>query len=47
MNSEYIKKSINWIKKKQNNDGGWGEDCATYWKEKKDMPSIKSMPTQK
>ena len=46
MNSEYIKKSINWIKKKQNNDGGWGEDCATYWKEKKDMPSIKSMPTQ-
>ena len=36
----------NWIKNKQNKDGGWGEDCATYWKEKKNMKSIKSMPSQ-
>jgi len=46
MNADYIKKSITWIKNKQNKDGGWGEDCATYWKEKKNMPSIKSMPSQ-
>jgi squalene-hopene/tetraprenyl-beta-curcumene cyclase len=46
MNTDYIKKSITWIKNKQNKDGGWGEDCATYWKEKKNMPSIKSMPSQ-
>ena len=32
MNADYIKKSIIWIKNKQNKDGGWGEDCATYWK---------------
>ena len=46
MNDYYIKKSISWLKGKQNKDGGWGEDCATYWKEKKNMPSIKSMPSQ-
>ena len=46
MDSNYIKKAISWIKSKQNKDGGWGEDCATYWKEKKNMPSIKSMPSQ-
>ena len=46
MNANYIKKAISWIKNKQNKDGGWGEDCATYWKEKKNMPSIKSMPSQ-
>ena len=46
MDANYIKKSIAWIKNKQNKDGGWGEDCATYWKEKKNMPSIESMPSQ-
>ena len=46
MNANYIKKAIAWIKNKQNKDGGWGESCATYWKEKKNMPSIKSMPSQ-
>ena len=46
MDEKYIKKSISWIKSKQNEDGGWGEDCATYWKEKKEMPSINSMPSQ-
>ena len=46
MNANYIKKAIAWIKNKQNKDGGWGESCATYWREKKNMPSIKSMPSQ-
>ncbi len=46
MSSEYIKKAISWIKNKQNKDGGWGEDCTTYWKEKRNIHSIKSMPSQ-
>ena len=46
MSDDYIKKTILWIKNKQNNNGGWGEDCATYWKENKNIPSIESMPTQ-
>ena len=46
MDADYIKKSIAWIKNKQNNDGGWGEDCATYWPKKKNMKSIESMPSQ-
>ena len=46
MNSNYIKKAITWIKKKQNSDGGWGEDRATYWKENQNMHSIESMPSQ-
>ena len=46
MQTDYIKKAIVWIKNKQNDDGGWGEDCATYWEEKSDMQSVKSMPSQ-
>ncbi len=31
MNQLYIKKAVNWIKSKQNPDGGWGEVCDSYW----------------
>lgn len=30
MESPYIRKSVNWIKSKQNLDGGWGEVCESY-----------------
>lgn len=30
MNSPYIKKAVNWIKSRQNLDGGWGEVCESY-----------------
>ncbi|MEI6205231.1 MAG: squalene--hopene cyclase [Desulfuromonadales bacterium] len=30
MTQPYIKKSINWLKSKQNIDGGWGEVCESY-----------------
>ena len=30
MSQPYIKKAVNWIKSKQNNDGGWGEVCESY-----------------
>jgi squalene-hopene/tetraprenyl-beta-curcumene cyclase len=30
MSSPYIKKALNWIKSRQNLDGGWGEVCDSY-----------------
>lgn len=30
MNQPYLKKTINWLKSKQNLDGGWGEACESY-----------------
>jgi len=26
----YIRKAVNWLKSKQNQDGGWGESCESY-----------------
>lgn len=31
MNQPYIKKAVNWLKSKQNMDGGWGETCESYY----------------
>jgi len=28
-----VRRAVNWLKSRQRPDGGWGEDCATYWKE--------------
>jgi squalene-hopene/tetraprenyl-beta-curcumene cyclase len=30
MNQSYIRKAVNWLKSKQNLDGGWGEVCESY-----------------
>ena len=30
MTQPYIKKAVNWLKYKQNMDGGWGEVCESY-----------------
>jgi squalene-hopene/tetraprenyl-beta-curcumene cyclase len=30
MSQSYIKKAVNWLKSKQNLDGGWGEVCESY-----------------
>ncbi len=32
----HIRKAVAWIKARQREDGGWGEDCASYWDERKD-----------
>ena len=29
-NQPYIKKAVNWLKSRQNIDGGWGETCESY-----------------
>ncbi|MGB0695562.1 MAG: squalene--hopene cyclase [Rhodospirillaceae bacterium] len=31
-----IQKAVDWIKERQLADGGWGEDCASYWDERKE-----------
>ncbi|MEE8189648.1 MAG: squalene--hopene cyclase [Kiloniellales bacterium] len=33
----HIRKAVDWLKAYQLPDGGWGEDCATYWKEKRGL----------
>lgn len=30
LNQPYIRKAINWLKSRQNIDGGWGETCESY-----------------
>ena len=30
MGQPYVKKAVNWLKAKQNMDGGWGEVCDSY-----------------
>ncbi|MEO3431227.1 squalene--hopene cyclase [Pelagibius sp. CAU 1746] len=36
MQAPYVRKAVNWLKDRQQPDGGWGEDCATYWLERRD-----------
>jgi squalene-hopene/tetraprenyl-beta-curcumene cyclase len=35
MTQPYIRKAVDWLIAHQNADGGWGEDGATYWKERR------------
>jgi len=35
MSAPHIQKAVEWLKSRQRADGGWGEDCATYWAERK------------
>ncbi|WP_298273468.1 squalene--hopene cyclase [Geobacter sp.] len=30
LNQPYIRRAVNWLKSRQNMDGGWGETCASY-----------------
>lgn len=36
MNAPHIRKAVAWLKARQRPDGGWGEDCASYWPERAD-----------
>ena len=31
----YVRRAVEWLKTCQREDGGWGEDGATYWKERR------------
>ena len=35
MSAPYVRKAVDWLKGRQNEDGGWGETCASY-----DDPSL-------
>jgi len=35
MKQDYIQRAVTWLLAHQNSDGGWGEDGATYWKERR------------
>jgi squalene-hopene/tetraprenyl-beta-curcumene cyclase len=35
MNAPYVRKAVNWLINQQREDGGWGEDGVTYWKERR------------
>ena len=45
MSQSYIRKAVDWLIQHQNTDGGWGEDGATYWKERRDERK-ESTPSQ-
>ncbi len=31
----YVLRAVQWLKERQNEDGGWGEDCLSYWDQNK------------
>jgi squalene-hopene/tetraprenyl-beta-curcumene cyclase len=35
MSAPYVRKAVDWLLAHQNADGGWGEDGATYWTERR------------
>jgi squalene-hopene/tetraprenyl-beta-curcumene cyclase len=35
MQAPYIRKAVEFVKSRQREDGGWGEDCASYWPERR------------
>jgi squalene-hopene/tetraprenyl-beta-curcumene cyclase len=35
MQAPYIRKAVEWLRARQREDGGWGEDGASYWKERR------------
>ncbi|MGF1630796.1 MAG: squalene--hopene cyclase [Kiloniellaceae bacterium] len=35
MAAAHIRKAVAWLEGRQLPDGGWGEDCATYWSERR------------
>lgn len=45
MTQPYIRRAVDWLKNRQMADGGWGEDCATYWDDKKGLAK-ESTPSQ-
>ena len=44
-NLPYLRKSVDWLKSRQGEDGGWGENGASYWAERR-TESKASTPSQ-
>jgi len=45
MQAPPIRRAVDWLVKHQREDGGWGEDCATYWQEHRGLAKA-STPSQ-
>jgi squalene-hopene/tetraprenyl-beta-curcumene cyclase len=45
MHGRNIRRAVNWLKYVQRPDGGWGEDCSTYWQHRRDEVKT-STPSQ-
>ena len=45
MRATHVRKAVEWLKSCQRPDGGWGEDCATYWQHRRDEVK-ESTPSQ-
>ena len=43
--SPHIRRAVRWLEKRQRADGGWGEDGATYWPDRRDEAKS-STPSQ-
>ena len=35
MRAPHVRKAVEWLESRQREDGGWGEDSATYWPDRK------------
>jgi squalene-hopene/tetraprenyl-beta-curcumene cyclase len=45
MSQPYIRKAVDWLKSCQQEDGGWGESCGSYWPERRGE-KVESLPSQ-
>ena len=45
MQARHIRKAVDWLKFVQRPDGGWGEDCSTYWQHRREEVKT-STPSQ-
>ena len=45
MNARHIRRAVDWLNYVQRPDGGWGEDCSTYWQHRRDEVKT-STPSQ-
>jgi squalene-hopene/tetraprenyl-beta-curcumene cyclase len=43
--ARHIRRAVDWLKYVQRPDGGWGEDCSTYWQHRRDEVKT-STPSQ-
>ena len=43
--SPHIRRAVRWLEERQRDDGGWGEDGATYWPDRRDEAKS-STPSQ-
>jgi squalene-hopene/tetraprenyl-beta-curcumene cyclase len=45
MGAPHVRKAVEWLRSRQQQDGGWGESCGSYWSERKE-DKVDSTPSQ-